>query len=39
MSKSMGKQHQYIIEKLKEHGFVKVNELSEDLNVSVVTDW
>jgi len=37
MSKSIAKRHQYIIEKLKEHGFVNVNELSEELNVSLVT--
>jgi len=37
MSKSIAKRHQYIIAKLKEQGFVNVNELSDQLNVSMVT--
>lgn len=37
MSKSIAKRHQYILNKLKEYGFVNVGELSEELNVSLVT--
>jgi DeoR family transcriptional regulator of aga operon len=37
MSKSIAKRHQYILNKLQEEGFVNVNELSIELNVSVVT--
>jgi DeoR family transcriptional regulator of aga operon len=37
MSKSIAKRHQYILNKLQKQGFVNVNELSIELNVSVVT--
>jgi DeoR family transcriptional regulator of aga operon len=37
MSKSIAKRHQYILNKLKEQGFLNVNELSEELDVSLVT--
>jgi DeoR family transcriptional regulator, aga operon transcriptional repressor len=37
MSKSIANRHQYILNKLKEQGFVNVIELSEELNVSLVT--
>lgn len=37
MSKSIAKRHQFILSKLQEQGFVNVNELSEELNVSLVT--
>jgi DeoR family transcriptional regulator, aga operon transcriptional repressor len=37
MSKSIANRHQYILNKLKDQGFVNVNELSETLNVSLVT--
>ncbi|MFP4555225.1 MAG: DeoR/GlpR family DNA-binding transcription regulator [Bacteroidales bacterium] len=37
MSKSIAKRHQFILTKLKDQGFVNVNDLSEELNVSLVT--
>lgn len=37
MSKSIAKRHQYILNKIQEHGFVNVHELSEELDVSMVT--
>ena len=37
MSKEIAKRHQQILEKIKEHGFVNVNDLSEEFGVSVVT--
>jgi len=35
--KSIAKRHQFILGKLQEQGFVNVNELSEELDVSMVT--
>jgi DeoR family transcriptional regulator of aga operon len=37
MSKSIANRHQFILRKLKEIGYVNVNELSDALNVSLVT--
>lgn len=37
MSQSIAKRHQFILNRLHEQGFVNVTELSEELNVSVVT--
>lgn len=34
---SIAKRHKYILDELKKHGYVKVSELSEDLEVSEVT--
>lgn len=34
---SIAKRHKYILDELKKHGYVKVNDLSEELNVSEVT--
>ena len=37
MSKSIANRHQLILNKIQEQGFVNVHELSEELNVSMVT--
>src|SRR5690554_5229888 len=37
MSKSIARRHQHILNRLKEQGFVNVNELSQELGVSLVT--
>jgi DeoR family transcriptional regulator of aga operon len=37
MSKSIASRHQFILNRLKDQGFVNVNELSETLDVSLVT--
>jgi DeoR family transcriptional regulator of aga operon len=37
MSQSIAKRHQFILNRLNEQGFVNVTELSDELNVSVVT--
>lgn len=37
MQRSIAKRHQLILNKLQEEGFVNVNELSSELNVSLVT--
>lgn len=37
MSKSIARRHQHILNRLKEQGFVNVNELGQELGVSLVT--